>query len=258
VLDTIGADVAGDTRLTDRFRARPDAEAIFTEFVANANTVARSERTLRAPRPRSAIDASAEIPIVAEAPAVVLLTKKKDRSEPPPPAAHAEPEPLGAPTPAIGVAPIVKLRDGTTARFETERVVPDVKSVTPPPPPLPEKSEDGQIPAGELDRTLTDMTALMRWGHVAQVEAELDVLLQRYPADLLLLRRITEFHIETQQKDAALECLFKLSTRLFERRNVIGMRAALEQVLVLDPGNKRAYKLLGLLEARPATEDGQR
>jgi hypothetical protein len=50
--------------------------------------------------------------------------------------------------------------------------------------------------------------------------------------------------------------LFLLAGRLFERRNVSGMRQALEQVLVLDPTHRRAYKLLGLLEQRPDTGTG--
>ena len=50
--------------------------------------------------------------------------------------------------------------------------------------------------------------------------------------------------------DAAKECLFRLARGLFERRNVHGMRAALEQVLVLDERDPRAHRLLALLERR--------
>ncbi|MDW8363458.1 MAG: hypothetical protein RMK74_13745 [Myxococcales bacterium] len=232
---------SGDANETDRYVARLDPEEIFEQFVRNAMLVARDARTQRVAMPRPPIDVSAELPAV-DAVSAVLLTRRKDTSEPPaatrPPSDPDEPRPL-------------PLRDGTTARREALQVVPDVRAVQPPPPPVPEKSEDGQMPAGELDRVLADMAALVRWGHVSQVESQLDALLQRYPSDLLLLRRITEFYIETQQRDAALECLFRLSSRLFERRNVIGMRAALEQVLVLDPDNPRAHRLLTLLQSRP-------
>ena len=48
-----------------------------------------------------------------------------------------------------------------------------------------------------------------------------------------------------------------LAGQLFARRNVEGMRAALEQVLVLDPGNERAGRLLALL-VRRASEPSPR
>jgi len=76
-------------------------------------------------------------------------------------------------------------------------------------------------------------------------------LLREYPQDLLLLKRVAQFHLETENPHLAKECLFQLASVLFERRNVVGMRQALEQVLVMEPANKRANKLLGLLEARP-------
>lgn len=113
-----------------------------------------------------------------------------------------------------------------------------------------ERSEDGQIPARELEGRLGDMAVLLRYGHRAEVAERLDELLAKYPQDLLLLRRVAEFHLEHGHRELARECLFKLATGLFERRNVLGMRAALEQVLVLEPDNARAHKLLALLDKR--------
>jgi len=138
----------------------------------------------------------------------------------------------------------------TTQRREARAVVPEVANIAPQARPLPERGEDGEVPPRELERLLADMSALRRWGHEAQVREELDKLRRRYPSDLLLMRRIAEFHLEDGQNDAAMDVLFALSRRLFERRNVEGMRAALEQVLVLDPGNARAGKLLSLLVKR--------
>lgn len=133
---------------------------------------------------------------------------------------------------------------------EAEAVVPDVRSIAPPAPPVRERAEDGQIPARELERAMTDMAVLLRYGHDGEVGERLDDLYARYPQDLLLLRRIAEFHLETGSKDLAVECLFKLASALFERRNYTGMRASLEQVLVLRPADPRAVKLLDLLEHR--------
>lgn len=140
-----------------------------------------------------------------------------------------------------------------TQRVEARKVVPRVTDIERRETPVPERSEDGQIPANELDRILGDMSVLLRYGHTAEVGARLEELHAKYPEDLLLLRRIALFHLEHENRDHAMECLFKLAGTLFERRNLVGMREALEQVLVLDPKNKRAYKLLGLLDARPGT-----
>ena len=62
--------------------------------------------------------------------------------------------------------------------------------------------------------------------------------------------------MENGDREGALEMLFLLAGRLFERRNVKGMQRALEQVLIIEPDNRRAYKLLGLLEQRPSTGTG--
>jgi hypothetical protein len=138
----------------------------------------------------------------------------------------------------------------TTQRREAHEVVPDVASVAPPPRLAAERGEDGEMPPRELERVLSDMAALLRWGHAGQVRDELAKLRARYPDDLLLARRVAEFHLEAGQHDAAMEVLFALAGQLFARRNVEGMRAALEQVRVLDPHNERAARLLALLARR--------
>jgi hypothetical protein len=142
-------------------------------------------------------------------------------------------------------------RSESTQRREAAKLVPDVASVASPPAPLQEGSEDGQMPSGELDRKLGDMDVLIRYGHGAHAEQELEALRLMYPHDLLLLRRIAELYIAHGMRAPALEALFSLAQGLFERRNVEGMRAALEQVKVLDPDNGRAPRLLALLEQRP-------
>ena len=235
---------SGDPQQTDRWTVRPDAEAIFAAFVKNANAVGQSPKTVRAAArtfAKPSIEATGQTAAPAETTGpVVLLTHKKKSSAPPPPV--SEP-----------VDNVVRLPGPNTQKLEAARVVPDVKSVQPPAAPISEKSEDGQIPSGELDRILADMAVLLRYAHESEVQNRLDELTRRYPDDLLLLRRIAEFHLEHQRQEAAMEVLFVLAGRLFERRNVEGMRTALEQVLVLDPTNKRAFRLLGLLEQRPDT-----
>lgn len=155
-------------------------------------------------------------------------------------------------TPALGEEMFVPAspRGLTTQRREARAVVPEVASVAPHAAPRAERGEDGEIPPRELARLLADMATLLRWGHDAQVREELEKLRHRFPSDLLLMRRIAEFHLEVGQNEAAMDVLFALAGRLFERRNVEGMRAALEQVLVLDPANARARKLLALLVER--------
>lgn len=165
-----------------------------------------------------------------------------------------EPEPLLLTRPTSRPPPPAPLSHGgagsDSQRLEAERLVPDVASVKPPAPPLPEASEDGEMPPRELERVMGEMTVLLRYGHKAEVAERLDQLIQAYPQDLLLLRRIAEFHLESGSTAAARDCLFRLASALFQRKNVVGMRAALEQVLVLEPGNPRATKLLLLLDRR--------
>ncbi|MGE0789272.1 MAG: hypothetical protein AB7S26_26600 [Sandaracinaceae bacterium] len=146
----------------------------------------------------------------------------------------------------------VAARGQHTMRIEAEKVVPDVQAarartegtaVT-------EGGEDGQMPTRQLDQILSDMAVLLRYGHEGQVRERLSDLHRTYPEDLLLLRAIAEFYVSHDLREPALDALFFLAGGLFERRNVEGMRGALEQVLVLDPGNERAERLLGLLEKR--------
>lgn len=146
---------------------------------------------------------------------------------------------------------VVRAPSETTQKREALRLVPDVAQVEVPQPPPHERSEDGLIPSGELDRKLGDMAVLLRYGHEAQVRQELEHLRSRYAQDLLLARRIAEFYLANERPALALEQLFSLASGLFERRNVEGMRQALEQVLVIDPENERAARLLGLLDQRP-------
>lgn len=146
---------------------------------------------------------------------------------------------------------VVRAPSEITQRREALRLVPDVAHVAVAAPPPSERSEDGLIPSGLLDRKLTDMAVLLRYGHEAQVRHELDQLRSRYAQDLLLARRIAEFYLTNERPALALEQLFSLATGLFERRNVEGMKQALEQVLVIEPHNERATRLLGLLEQRP-------
>jgi hypothetical protein len=198
---------------TERLLATPDPERVFRAFVAGALAMGRQSRTARVDSDELARLESAE------------------RTAP-----ELEEEP--------------RKPGSMTQRLETIQLVPDVASVRPPEAPVPERSEDGQIPARELEGRLGDMAVLLRYGHRAEVAERLEELLAKYPQDLLLLRRIAEFHLEHDHRELACECLFKLASGLFERRNVLGMRAALQQVLVLDPDNARATKLLDLLEKR--------
>lgn len=142
-----------------------------------------------------------------------------------------------------------------TQRREAKKLVPDMENVHVPEAPPHERSEDGLAPSGELDRILTDMAVLLRYGHESQVRRSLEVLRLKYPQDLILTRRFAEFYVANARPDLAVEQLFTLATALFERRNVEGMRQALEQVLVIDPASERARRLVTLLEQRPSGED---
>lgn len=267
---------------TERLPLLPDVERIFDAFVSNANAVAGQARTTLGAIPEedpfpSAKTALAElVPLdvlekdhpafeaqnvveeaflqteeeavttqgalfdgVLERDAIPLSVKK---IAPPPrlPSEAMNERSVLAPSPA----------GPHTQKNEAQRLVPDVASVRPSEPPTRERSEDGQIPPRELERMMGDMQVLLRYTHDEEVARRLQELRRRYPNDLLLLRRIAEFHLEAGSTDLAKEALFQLASGLFRRKNVTGMRAALEQVLVLSPGDPRATKLVQLLDQR--------
>lgn len=174
---------------------------------------------------------------------ILLLTNVKKPSQPPPPLPNVQ-----APTwQSVVAAPGLR-----TQKLEALELVPDIRAAAQKKlhPVAAESGEDGQMPPRQLDQILSDMAVLLRYGHAVQVRDRLEQLRCAYPEDLLLLRAIAEFHVEHDQRPPALEALFALASGLFERRNLEGMRKALEQVLVLEPENPRAIRLLGLLEHR--------
>ena len=192
-----------------------DPEVVFETFVRNANAVGALSRTAR--------------------------TTGRPGADPTPP-----PAPLRK---AAAAAPVRGPGEDTQLR-QAEALVPEVRRISAPPEPIPEGSIDGQVPAGELDRTLTDMAVLVRYGHHDEARSKLEALVDRYPRDLLLLRRVAEFYVEHRRAAEAKEAFFRLAAGLFQQGNQVGMRKALDQVLVLDPGNERARRLIDLLERR--------
>jgi hypothetical protein len=234
---------------TERLLRPRDVDGIFSDFVRNANALGRQARTTKAPSGApSAFEASLEAgPMTIPAPRRFDLEESvpiqvEDDHE------HVDPEVLAEGSGAF--ESLVPPPGDDTAKHEALQVVPDVKSVRPPEPAPRERSEDGEIPPRELERLMDDMGVLLRYGHDAEVHARLEALLREFPRDLLLLRRIAEFHLQSGQEQPAVDCLYRLARGLFERRNVVGMRAALEQILVLRPDDSRAHRLLGLLERR--------
>jgi len=236
----------------------PDVEAVFQAFVRNANAIGQQARTARGEPKSRLYEASSELPlstdeVLATAPVLMhgppVMVVGEERSY-----EHdldaEERESLPPPMPRMEELPSRPPPGSVTQRIETEALVPDVRSIEPPPPPPRERAEDGQVPPRELERLMGDMAVLLRYGHDVEVAERLEKLVREYPEDLLLLRRIAEFHLETKSAELAKDVLFKLASGLFERRNVHGMRVALEQVLVLEPDNPRAHKLLSLLERR--------
>lgn len=204
---------------------RDEPERVFEAFVRNANRSGAMTRTVRAP----------------SSPPPSPATSARRASTPPPITDRERRRPLSDMPPGPGEATQIR---------QADQIVPRVAAISIPPPPPREGSEGGQMPAGELDRAIVDMGVLLRYGHANDVRARFDALLGEYPHDLLLARRIAEFWIEQQHVVDAREALFRLAAGLFQRGNAVGMRRALEEVLVLEPGNERAMKLLGLLERR--------
>ncbi|GAB4212203.1 MAG: hypothetical protein OHK0013_34710 [Sandaracinaceae bacterium] len=255
----------GVVLLTTRKTAPPDTQAPFDARTVSfgpddVRTVSTSEVKTMPPPPgivppsmvATRIDHDRTVAMQAQELAARL---RAAAPAPEPIAPPQSPRPASRPPAAKEAEPwesVVRAPSETTQKREALRLVPDVAQVEIPAPPPHERSEDGLIPSGVLDRTLSDMAVLLRYGHEAQVRKELEQLRSRYAQDLLLARRIAEFYLANHRPALALEQLFSLASGLFERRNVEGMRQALEQVLVIDPRNERASRLLSLLDQRPA------
>jgi len=229
---------------TEQFLRPRDVEAIFAAFVRNANALGKQAQTARATFDAAAATFDASVHGTPETSRPFDLSETVP-IEPP----FAEEQSTGH-LMAESWESLVLPPGDDTAQHEAVKVVPDVSSVRPPEPSPKEASEDGEIPPRELERLMDDMAVLLRYGHSDEVVGRFEQLQREYPSDLLLLRRIAEFYLEQGQEDPAVECLFRLARQLFERRNVVGMRAALEQIKVLRPDEPRAHKLLALLERR--------
>lgn len=256
--------------------AAEQVEATFRDFVQNAlgdtaaPELATPSSVPRPPRPQSPRAGAAEPSSSAK---VLPLLRKKKLGEKParrettvrvdgPPPEQAKPASKrrisdATPVPsamarAPKTPPLPQRSEATVKRHAVEvgALVPDVAKVAPKAASPREAAEDGQIPALELDRFLAEMSTLLKYGHDQQVQVELDQLRHRYPRDLLLLRRLTELHLERRDHERAIDLLFQLASGMFERKNVEGMRATLHEVLKLDPENRRAMRLLGLLKQR--------
>lgn len=251
-----GEDAGATSDETTAVGPPPDAEAEGTRPDAPM-TSAGSRAMAEDPDPteemrHDEITVKAAVPGVTDSgQRILLLTRVKQPSiqEQITPVVPHEVDPLTSSSWQSVIAP----RGLYMQQLEAMRVVPDVEAAAKKGSTVPigESADDGQMPTRQLDQILSDMAVLLRYGHEAQVRERLEQLRRTYPEDLLLLRAIAEFHVAHEQMEAALDTLFALAGGLFERRNVEGMRQALEQVLVLDPKNARAFRLLGLLEKRP-------
>lgn len=216
-----------DTR-TERFPLRPDVEAIFQAFVRNANAYGQQGKTREGAPGQQAQLAREKLEVALD------LTSLDSASQPLSVAGEMmHSEELRE---ALSMMSMEVSLPGADIDLSQKR-----GSV---PPPAPEE----RIEERELELTLEDMGVLLRYGNQTEVGERLEELLRKYPADLVLLRRIAGFHLEHRNVDAARETLFVLATRLYQRNNLPAMRAALQQVLDLAPGDQRVQRLLELID----------
>ncbi len=244
---------------TEQLLQRPNIEAVFQAFVRNANAKARNiqppadktEQTRRELLENIEGIALERKSVPKERQTVVAPVVEVGSL---PPKKTGSPAPSDSP-PSADALELTNKKGERSSRPDGQgemRLIPDVRAAQKKTRSrsVKERVEDGLMPPRELDQTLADMAALLRYEHTDEVSKTLDSLLAKYPRDLLLLRRVVEFHLETGSPEAAKDCLFRLAMQLFERRNFDGTRKALEQVMVLDPRNPRATKLLSLLDRR--------
>ena len=113
-----------------------------------------------------------------------------------------------------------------------------------------EGSEDGMVPPRLLERVLGDLDVALRFGHRTEVQPLLEALLQRYPRDLLLLRRVAELHLGHGDLEEGKQCLARLAGALFERGQHGAAEETVAQIRALDPTDQRLARLEALLRER--------
>ena len=105
-------------------------------------------------------------------------------------------------------------------------------------------------PPQELERTLAELSVLLKYGHEAQVRQLVERLRRAYPEDMHLHDRLVDFHLAHEQPEEAVSACFAVARVCFEQRKIPGFAAALERVLCIEPDNPRAKKLLRLIRNR--------
>ncbi|MEZ4250927.1 MAG: hypothetical protein R3B99_22115 [Polyangiales bacterium] len=144
---------------TERLLATPDPERVFRAFVEGALALGRQSRTARVDSDEIARAESSDETRVA--------------SEPP-----------------------RRTPGSTTQRLEAIELVPDVAAIRPPEAPVRERSEDGQIPARSSKGASATWVSCFATATSRRSQSGSTSSLASCPQDLLLLRRIAEFHLE--------------------------------------------------------------
>ncbi len=110
-----------------------------------------------------------------------------------------------------------------------------------------EGTEDGMAPPRLLERVLENVEVALRFGHRSDVYVLLGALQERYPNDLLLLRRIAETYAEQGDVQEATQVLVRLASALLERNQVEAAREVVERARRLGPHDRRLARLESLL-----------
>ncbi len=221
---------------TTRVMQSPEVEELFARFVEGAQELDQGSTEQSQDDDRwSGFHEAFTPPIASPGEDVHLLTKRKSAPSPLP----AEPahDDLFSDREMKGEA-----GEAAVARPAADGVSPTDALET--------RTERDHIPVRELERAMSDMARLVEVGHVDDVRRQIAGLVEQYPLDLLLLRRISELFLDMKQPRDAVDCLLRIVAVLFERRNFSGMHKVLEQILELDPDDVKASKLLALVEAR--------
>ncbi len=110
-----------------------------------------------------------------------------------------------------------------------------------------EGTEDGMAPPRLLERVLENVEVALRFGHRSDVYVLLGALQERYPGDLLLLRRIAEMYEEQGDLKEATQTLVRLAGALVERGQLEAARSVVERARRLGPADRRLARLESLL-----------
>lgn len=95
----------------------------------------------------------------------------------------------------------------------------------------------------EIEKIVAELKMLFKHNLYTEAISYLEKVVSQYPHDIPLQRSLVELLLLYRERDKAVELLFNIVQLYFEQHNIVAMKRTIQEILNLDPTNKRALKL---------------